>query len=356
MNPREPWLAVNLSSVIPGLGQVYCGAKARAALFFLSVTIPEMAAVVLVLAPSGSMVLALTLLLIAMALHVIILFDAHRCAQRMNTAEFEELRKSTSDGWRAFFWTRVFPGLGHLLMRQYVFAAISFLVCLGVMGLVPESWPPQIAFLAVSVIAACHALLAARKRRSISMAALPTLLACIAAPVVLALLVRAQVVQAFRVPSSSMEPTLQVGDRMFAERIGRRAPERGQIVVLKSPTDGRAFVKRCVAIAGDTVEVDEHVFRLNGEIQKEAYVQHLPQIERRFRAGPFVVPRDHFFVPGDNRDNSMDSRHWGSIPIERAVGRVYKLYWPPWRAGPLSNVTVVEFGSGSRAGTQGGNN
>jgi signal peptidase I len=165
--------------------------------------------------------------------------------------------------------------------------------------------------------------------------------------VLMALFFRQFVVQAFRIPSSSMESTLLVGDFLFVNKFlygaqipfanwrlpAIRQPERGDIIVFKSPTDGRDFIKRCVAVAGDTVELRRKKLYINGELQTEDYIQnsdrnvHSRSQSPRDTMGPFVVPEGHLFMFGDNRDNSHDSRFWGALSTDLVRGKAMFIYF-----------------------------
>jgi signal peptidase I len=165
--------------------------------------------------------------------------------------------------------------------------------------------------------------------------------------VAIALFFRQFVIQAFRIPSSSMESTLLVGDFLFVNKfvygaqipvVNRRLPairppHRGDIIVFKSPTDGRDFIKRCVAVAGDTVEMRAKVLYLNGKPQQEPYTQHtdrtllLPTQSTRDFMGPIVIQAGHIFMLGDNRDNSHDSRFWGALPVPNVRGKAMFIYF-----------------------------
>jgi signal peptidase I len=168
----------------------------------------------------------------------------------------------------------------------------------------------------------------------------------------LALVIRAFVVQAFVIPSGSMEDSLLVGDHLLAskfvygERIpftdwrlpGFRKPRQGDIIIFKSPDDpSKDFIKRCVATEGQVVEVLDKKLYVDGKrfpdppLSKfvEPYV--IPAGRgRRDNFGPYKVPPGHLFMMGDNRDNSRDSRFWGPLTMKYVKGKAVVLYWS-WR-------------------------
>lgn len=170
----------------------------------------------------------------------------------------------------------------------------------------------------------------------------------IAVAVVLALFIRTFIVQAFKIPSDSMQPTLQIGDHILVNKfiygvklpfagatiIPIADPERGDIIVFKFPEDPeKDFIKRVVAVAGDTVEMrDKRVF-VNGELQPHDYAVYtdpriLPgQLQPRDNFGPIAVPEETVFVMGDNRDHSYDSRFWGFVDLEDVKGKAFIIYW-----------------------------
>lgn len=159
--------------------------------------------------------------------------------------------------------------------------------------------------------------------------------------VVLAVFIIVFIAQSFLVQGSSMEPNLHNGERLLVDKVTYRfrAPRRGEVVVFKNPTDPRRkFIKRIIGLPGDKVEIrDNHVF-LNGERLDEPYVLSPtlgPYGQPKFPAAE--VPEGKYFVLGDNRNNSDDSRYpdVGFVPRENFVGRALILYWPVTRAGIL---------------------
>jgi signal peptidase I len=146
----------------------------------------------------------------------------------------------------------------------------------------------------------------------------------------LALLIQQYVVKPFYIPSPSMVPTLVEGDRVLVNRFVYRyaEPERGDIVVFHPPfATGEDYIKRVVAVGGDTIEVRDGGLYVNGALQDEPYLPE--QMNGGLRAEQ--VPVGHVFVMGDNRNMSGDSRVFGPVSQDALVGRAFLIYWPPGR-------------------------
>lgn len=146
--------------------------------------------------------------------------------------------------------------------------------------------------------------------------------------VVLALLIRAFVFQPFYIPSGSMEPTLQIQDHIIVNKFGYRfwEPQRGDIMVFKYPLNPKKdFVKRLIAKPGERVEIRNSKIYINGRQLEEKY---LPAGLRYPDFGPVVVPENSYWMMGDNRNNSDDSRVWGPLPRENVIGKAMLVYWP----------------------------
>jgi len=170
--------------------------------------------------------------------------------------------------------------------------------------------------------------------------------------VILALFVRTWVVQAFKIPTGSMENNLLIGDHLLVNKfifgptplaIGRavlpvRSIRRGDIIVFKYPDEpDRDFIKRVIGLPGDTVELRAKKVYINGTPLDEPYVhfltppsgedQEVTSLDVRENFGQKTVPADHYFVMGDNRDNSQDSRYWGFLPRTYVKGKALVIYW-----------------------------
>lgn len=163
----------------------------------------------------------------------------------------------------------------------------------------------------------------------------------------IALIIRAYVVQAFKIPSGSMIPTLLVGDHLLVNKfiygikipfsdkriLVFKKPSRGDIIVFRYPEDpSRDFIKRVVAVEGDVIEERNKVVYVNGKPLDEPYVQHTDRknrnpFEPRDNFGPYIVPKNKLFVMGDNRDQSYDSRYWGYVDLKDVKGKAMIIYW-----------------------------
>ena len=165
---------------------------------------------------------------------------------------------------------------------------------------------------------------------------------------ILALIIRAYVVQAFKIPSGSMLQTLLIGDHILVNKfiygtkmpfsdkriLEIKKPQRGDIVVFKYPEDpDRDFIKRIIAVEGDIIEARNRVVLVNGVRLNEPYIQHTDStqkagdIEPRDNFGPHLMPKNKYFVMGDNRDQSYDSRYWGYVDMKDIKGKAFIIYW-----------------------------
>jgi signal peptidase I len=144
------------------------------------------------------------------------------------------------------------------------------------------------------------------------------------------------VVNGYVIPSSSMEPTLQVNDKIFSEHLTyyQRAPQAGDIVTFHDPeVADRTLVKRCIATEGQTVDLIDGTLYIDGVSQDQSYTHGLPSYPLSTAPGvtvsyPYTVPKGEIWVMGDNRTNSADSRYLGAIPVSSVTGRVCCIYWP----------------------------
>jgi signal peptidase I len=170
----------------------------------------------------------------------------------------------------------------------------------------------------------------------------------IATALILALIIRAYIVQAFKIPSGSMIPTLLIGDHILVNKfiygtkipfsdnriLEFRKPGKGDIIVFKYPENPeKDFIKRVVATAGDVIEERNKIVSVNGTPLSEPYIRHFDMnvrpegMDPRDNFGPITVPPNKVFVMGDNRDQSYDSRYWGFVDLKSIRGKALIIYW-----------------------------
>jgi len=164
--------------------------------------------------------------------------------------------------------------------------------------------------------------------------------------ILIALFIRAFIVQAFKIPSGSMEPTLLIGDHLLVNKFAYgiklplidkkvlvfNEPEREDIIVFIFPQDKtKDFIKRVVGVPGDTIEIRKKKIYINGKLWQDEHGVYrdseVTSLVPRDNFGPVVVPPGHVMVMGDNRDRSYDSRFWGFVPIDQIKGKALILYW-----------------------------
>jgi signal peptidase I len=201
----------------------------------------------------------------------------------------------------------------------------------------------------------------ARTKEKTARGSLLELVTIVAVALGLALGIQAFLVKPFRIPSESMVPTLDIGQRVLVDRVTKNFSDydRGDVLVFKppvgadnnacgvrhssqspcpEPTDGKSdtnFIKRVVAVGGDRLSVRAGRVYINGRAQQEPYARlddacpicNLPE--------EITIPEDHYFMMGDNRGASADSREWGPVPKDWVIGQAFATYWPPGKIGTL---------------------
>lgn len=161
---------------------------------------------------------------------------------------------------------------------------------------------------------------------------------------ILALVIRTFLIQAFVIPSESMLDTILIGDRVLVNKFSYGVrnpfngdelirvgdPEFGDIIVFPNPETPQVdYIKRVIGLPGDTIEVRDKVLYRNGRAVQEDYVRHSSphMVPGRDNFGPVKIPEGEYFCMGDNRDNSHDSRFWGTVPRNTILGKAFVIYW-----------------------------
>jgi len=165
---------------------------------------------------------------------------------------------------------------------------------------------------------------------------------------VLALVIRTFVIQAFKIPSGSMEPTLEIGDHLLVNKsiygikipftsinlFPWKSPQRGDVIVFIYPLDpDKDFIKMVIGVGGDTVSIVNKKLHINGVEAPDPHAVYrensilLGDLQKLDNFGPVTVPKGSLFVLGDNRDRSFDSRFWGFVPLKDVLGKAFTIYW-----------------------------
>lgn len=342
MPGKEAWLAANFGMLFPGLGHLYAG-RWLPGLLMMAIAIALMWTIgTSIFGATGNTLLGLACILPMAFLYMVSLFDAYRHIQGESILESNQHLERQPNAWFAVFLSQLLPGLGQIYLRNYwIGAGLIAAIAIALQGAISSNW--QLILPAVVTSFACYHAYVTTPTRSrhvdhimivVIAVILATRLSAIAIPNWVS-----QRVDRFIIPSSSMEPTLQIKDRIFVEKSFRYVPKDGNLIVfhpVRKDATGAAikdkyFVKRIIGTPGETIQVkDGQVYRDEQPIA-EPYIAEPPN----YQWGPQTVPTNMYFVLGDNRNDSYDSHVWGFLPKQNIIGRAYKIFWPPQRIRPL---------------------
>ncbi|MBP0019888.1 MAG: signal peptidase I [Cyanobacteria bacterium SBLK] len=349
LNRKDPWLGVNLSLFFPGLGQIYAG-KIEKGGIFLAVHIGLMILTLWsIFAPRGSLTIALFYLFLAAILYLANLFDAFRCLDpNPNNPQAEKIPRTRKNPWFAVLLSRILPGLGQFYLQNAVLGGL-FLGLTIILSFADDFWPilSPIAS-AIAALSAYHAYCAFPQKSPLKNGR--TLIANMAIAILIGgILTRyiplglSHYLEIFVVPSSSMQPTLHIGDRILVTKFASYRPQPGDLVVFVAPERALAldpklppneeifFVKRAIASGGQTVKVTGGLVYVNDRPIRENYAL----APSTYELPPQQIPPQSYWVLGDNRNNSFDSHIWGVLPAENIIGRAYKIIFPLGRSRSL---------------------
>jgi signal peptidase I len=337
---RDPWLAVNLSFFWGGLGQWYGGYWLKGLGFLVAQALLFAVALWSLLAPQGDTLTALLFLLIGLALYGYNLWDALLGIILQNPQQYpEKIPRQVKNAWFGVVVSRVIPGLGHFYGQRPLWGTALLTAALIGWRLQSTYRPLLVLTPILTALAAASAYRTLTPRRSpwLPLILLGVLLAGLTFN--LLPLGLAPHLDRFRLPSSSMAPTLQPGDQVFVWPRDPAPLERGDIVVFRPPpqslqgieSEAEYFIKRLVALPGETIQIQGGQVYVNGQPLAENYLAETPEYDLK----PQTIPPGHYFVLGDNRNQSWDSHNWGPLPQSALVGRAVKIYWPPQRVRSL---------------------
>ncbi|AFY43572.1 signal peptidase I [Nostoc sp. PCC 7107] len=353
MSNREPWLAVNFSKILPGLGQIYSGDRNRGYIIIALYLLLFIISFWLILGIRGSIVLGLILLLSQFVLAIWNLFDAYHCAKSKNSPEFESIRKASKDPWLGTFLSNLFLGIGYFYIGKWllgILAIILIIICASIsLFLLP------IVYAVISYFT--YVFSPVHRENSKNMALILAIFIAISGLLNIGWIIRTYGVEARWIPSGAMEPTLHgtpnqwEADKILVDKFSYRfqTPQRGDIIVFW-PTDELlkeqyqdAFIKRIVGLPGEKVELKNGQVYINNQVLVED--RYLPANQRTlidvctpgtpYLVKPVTIPSESYLVLGDNRNSSYDSRCWGVVSRNLIIGKAYKRFYPLNRVGAI---------------------
>jgi signal peptidase I len=354
---REPWFAVNLSWLLPGIGQIYTGKYRKGLTILLSYYLLIAISLWFLVDPLGNAPVGIVILLSTIAIFPIWnLFDARSTAISANSKEFELVRKQHKDAWLAVFLSGFIPGLGHAYLKQWISAILFFATFLLTLS-VPLFAPPTVGIISLILkvflgfLAMYFAYISTPIRRHVSGVWIGALVAglfgiLVIPNLIMAVAIRTFVVEARYIPSGSMLPTLHINDRIIVNKLiyNSQSPTRGDLIVFSPPVALEeqgykgALINRIIGIPGDRVDVKDGKVYLNDRVLSEKYLDESPKYNWSSKelTPSGIVPAGQYLVLGDNRNNSYDSHYWGFVPRKNIIGKATQRFWPIDRSGSLN--------------------
>jgi len=281
LKPKEPLIAVMLSVILSGLGQIYVGRIKRGIVLFCIPLIVVIPGFLYMVNPatkiSNSLAgYAIILAIVGFAYSIYVIVDAYICAKNFNVKN--NLTRNISIGKR-------------------------ILLILGILFFLFVISPSQL----------------------------------------IGSYVKSNVIEAYKIPSGTMMPTLMIGDRIFVNKTiyKQSEPKRGDVAVFIAPDKfDKNYIKRVVGLPGETIEIKDGKALINGVVITEPAVfrkNHYYNAGEYAKAGqPVKIPEDSYFVLGDNSSSSKDSRYFGFVPRKSFIGKAFKIYYPFDRSGPIN--------------------
>ncbi len=341
---KDPWLAVNLSMFFPGLGQFYAGNYLQGFLFFNGQILWLVLTVWHMFAAKGNTVTGFICLGMTIIFYFISLIEAHLSVyKKRNDPNLEKIPRKHKNLWFAIFITRILPGLGHLYLQRPIIGLLILTTTLLITGI--DDFYSNLLLITPLIISLTlyHTYLIFPDRSSNKRWSLVVIMTGIIFILGVSLNYYPQWLEKrfdkFLIPSKSMQPTLQINDIVFVKKSSHYVPKIGDIVVFTpsenikkaDPDVSDHYIKRIIATPGKKVKIQQGQVYLNNTPIQEPYITESPQYQLKSK----IIPADHYFVLGDNRNNSFDSHVWGLLPKDVIVGQAYKIGWPPKRIQSL---------------------
>jgi signal peptidase I len=360
---KEPWIAVNLSRAFPGLGQIYAHQVKKGILIFSISLASTFIQIASFFSPAVGLLWGGGLFIFNFGLWIWNLFDAHKSTINQNKKIAKENHRLDKNPWIAIFLSSFIPGIGHFYLKKPLLGIVlvslsAILFWIPIVGLI---WTCFVIHLTYTATLETGTKVPKKVYQFIAIGFISPFIISILS----AFLIRTFVAEARYIPAGSMEPTLQINDRLTISKIDYHfhAPRRGDIVIfnptqtLKAQGFHDAFIKRVIGIPGDRVEIKNGSVFINNQNLSEPYVDNgAPTLteacvggpigdDQVFLSKPALIPKDNYLVLGDNRTNSYDGRCWGLVSRQDIIGKATKFFWPLNRMGPVPEVKYPDLPS-----------
>lgn len=360
---KEPWLAASLSWLLPGIGHLYSGAYNRGTFLLVLAGLIYISWIISLLSTWTMIIPTIILNLFGfIVLPVYASWSAFRLAKRNNSEDFERERTLSKDPWLAAFLSVVLPGSGHIYLRKWI-VGILFILGLFMLAFIFRllKIDALIAVLIYRAFVSVHAYIACqvhkvKPKQPLILFIIVLICLCFLNGTLLPQLEKRLVQLSGSAYGTSMNPTLVKGDRIIVNSLtySFNNPKPGDVITFHPPknvSDMKATpCKRIIAIGGETIQIRDGNVYVDGkerdfgfETNRNIYRDSGPPLKYFGESDnpyltygidePYHVPEGHYFVLGDNRRYSADSRWYGAIAREKIIGKVVKICWPPRRMG-----------------------
>jgi len=361
-NAREPWLAVFLTLIYPGLGHIYARKYLKGVTFIILSTILFLVFIAFGLnfifnenakINMQNVVILGVLCMAGILMEYYVLFNSYKCAKQFNISNNLNIdieRKKSP--WLSAFLSCLFPSLGQFYNGQVDKGAVFFVLAL-VAGFVSKNYTLFLLGTVIKIIAIYDAFNSAEKlngrENSILKQAKPIVVSAVIIWWIIwdlsgtaSTYIKKNFIQAFKIPTGTMQPTLEVGDLILVNKIAYKdsEPRRGDVLVFKYPEDPKKeFVKRIVGLPGESIEIKGGEIHIDGNKivlpEKIAKIYYYNRGDYGKEGQVVNIPSDSYFVLGDNSASSKDSRYFGFVKRDALIGRAFKIYYPFKRSGKI---------------------
>lgn len=350
---KEPWYAVCLSYILPGLGLIYAQKIAPGILMLCIEILLIVFAGCVVLMP-GMNILALPFIALAIfSVWLVNIVIAYRVSKTYNPAEAEKERRASKDPWLSVFLTMIIPGIGHFYIGKRGIGAVLILIFLADIIIVPDNIYFKLIWILASALFIFMSYKSAPVNREKAYGKIGVLCTLFVLGAIVSTssgpLIRNFLFETALAEGNSMTPAIYPNDRFIMSKFNRDTLQRGDIIVFNMENGGKdtpnlpdsrkiSYLKRVVALEGETVEIKGGKLLINGiELADPRFMyNNLASMGDIAKVGnPYMVPENTVFVLGDNPGNSLDSRRLGAIPKSNIHGKIVKRIFPIDRLGQV---------------------